>query len=514
MTGTICAQSSKGSNPPPKPAPAPTRSAPPTQQQRKATQGPPSKGHGVVQQHPPPVHPHSGIQDTSTAANILHDLNVQRSQMQGINRAPISVGTISLHENGIRVIATPDGHRYEVRSDGSIASFRHGNTAAAFRPDGTPRLIQAQGMTISRGPHGEEHFDAELPSGERVVGWGSHDGYVERPLSRGDGHYVQRTYVLGGRQITGVYRTFDYHGTTLAQYVPDWRHSPAFYAWASRFWPEGIHYAWPWRNEAWAAPYRHHFDREYKDLAAWLADYLLAATLQQGQAGGAGALYTEAGGFFYAGESTVVDTGRTPDINGRQISTDVDPITQAVTDPMEDQIRSDVRASAQENEEAHGDAQTNLMPAPLNPKVKKYFVYKPVSTHDEQGDCSLTRGALLFLPVPAQGGAKTVDVIVMYSKPGDCAKESIVPVGVRELQEMRNTFEPDEDAGTRIIQANMDKGILPVGPTGDAQMVQEGQPNPTLTFDASNEIAQQAVKARTIEHAVEDDATAGNSTSR
>jgi hypothetical protein len=514
MTGIICAQSSKSSSPPPKPAPAPARPVQPAHQPHQPTQAPPSKGQGSVQQHTQPIQPRFGSQEPSTAAHMFNDLNVQRSHMQGINHFPIQVGTISLRENGTRVIVNPGGRRYEIRPDGSITSFRHGNTAAAFRPDGTLRLIQAHGMTIARGLHGEEHFDAELPGGERVVGWGSHDGYVERPLQRGDGHYVQRTYVLGGRRITGVYRTFIYQGMTLARYVPDRRFSPAFYAWALRPWPGGIHYAWPWRNEPWAAPYRHHFDREYRDSAEWLADYLLATTLQQSQASSAGASYTDADGFFYAGESAAANTGRTPDLNEGQISTDIDPITSAVTAPIEDQTRIDERAMAQEATAPSSDAQTDLKPAILDTEDKLYIVNSTLSVNDGHVDCTLTWGTILKLAVLPQNGADTVEMVVIHSNPGDCTERSTVPVHIRDLQEMRNNYYDNFSKGSQTLQASVDKSGLLARPSDDVQMVPQGQPDPALTSDATSEIMRQEEKARTIEQEVTDDVSSGSGGAR
>ena len=58
-----------------------------------------------------------------------------------------------------------------------------------------------------RGAHGETRFESQLPGGTRVVGWGGREGYIERPLPGGDGHYVQRTYVMNGHQVTKRYST-------------------------------------------------------------------------------------------------------------------------------------------------------------------------------------------------------------------------------------------------------------------------------------------------------------------
>jgi hypothetical protein len=369
-------------------------------------------------------------------------------------------------------------------------------------------------MTIARGLHGEQKFDAELPAGERVVGWSSHDGYVERPLLRGEGHYVQRTYVSGGRLSVGVYHTFLYQGMTLARYVPDQRYSPAFHAWAVRPWPGGIHYSWPWRNEAWAAPYRHHFDREYRDLAAWLADYLLATTLQLSQAGSTGASYSDVGAFFYAGERAVADLAQTSDSNGGQVSTDIDPFPPVVMAPREDQIRSDERVAAQEAAATARDPQTDLKPAILDPEDKLYIVNSTLFVNDGDVDCKLTWGTNLVPAVPPQSGAKAVEMVVTHPNRGDCPDRSKVPVSVSDLQEMRNNYETNLNKGLRTSQTSTDKSGLLARPTCDVQTMPQGLADPALTSDAASEIIQQEERAKTIVQEVTDDAKAGSGGAR
>ncbi len=449
--------------------------------------------------------------DSPNAAHTLHELNAQRSHMSGINRAPIPVGAVSLRENGMRAVAAPDGRRYEVRSDGSVATFRHGGTVATFRPDGTPRLIQVQGMTIAHGQHQEGHFEAQLAGRERVVGWGSHGGYVERPLPRGDGHYVQRTYILGGRQTTAVYRTFDYHGITLAHYVPDRRYSREFYDWAARPWPAHLHYRWGFRDQAWAAPYRHHFNREYRDFAAWLADYLLVTTLWQGQAEAAGVSYADLGGTFYVAENSDPYTGQdAANSNSGQAAVYADPVELPPTEPIEEQIRADQKALAEKAAAPSSTQEADLKPVFLDPAVKVYFVNSQVFTHDAQGDCTLANGAVLFLPVPAQPGADTVDVVVKHSLQGQCAIGSTVPVGVRALQEMNNWFVPNVNKGTQTVLANIENGSVLKGPVGSSFIAQEGQPSATLTTDAVGEIVNQEERAKSVEQTVTGEAASGS----
>jgi hypothetical protein len=367
-------------------------------------------------------------------------------------------------------------------------------------------------MTIARGHHQEGHFEAQLSAGERVVGWGSHEGYVERPLPRGDSHFVQRTYIYGGRQTAAVYRTFDYHGITLAHYVPDRRYSKEFYEWAARPWPAHTHYMWGFRDQAWAAPYRHHFDREYRDFAAWLADYLLVTTLWQEQIDATGASYADISGSFYVGENPEPYTGQDVAIsNSGQAAVYADPVDLPPTGPIEDQIRTNQKALAEKAEAPSSTPEADLKPVALDPRIKLYIVNSPLIIHDDHIDCSLTHGASLILPVPAQDGALTVDAVVKSSHQGECAIGSTISVAVRALQEMQNWFAPNANDGTQTLLANIENGGVLKGPVGGSVVAQEGQPSAALTTDAKDEIVRQEERAKLVEQTLTSEATSGSS---
>src|SRR5581483_3439153 len=214
------------------------------------------------------------------SAVILKHINDARFHMSGVNRVPLPPGLVSNTENGGRVLRTFDNRTYELRFDGSLSRFWHGDTLAEYRKDGTPSLIHTQDVTMVRGTREQFYFDSQLPGGTHVVGWGPHEGYVERVVPSGGGRYMQRTYLVRGRQITAVFHTVDFNGVTLALYVPQRRYRPAFYTSVERKWPRGLHFGWPLLNENWAEPYRQHFRREYPSFSSWLADYLFAGILQ------------------------------------------------------------------------------------------------------------------------------------------------------------------------------------------------------------------------------------------
>jgi len=136
-------------------------------------------------------------------------------------------------------------------------------------------------MTINRGPRGGREIVTTRPGGVRVVGYGAHRGFVERPLP-GRAGYVSRTYVVGGRSYARVYHEYHYRGFVYDHYVPAVYYGPAFYGWVSRpwapvpyFWRSGITAPWFGFYAGYFTPYS-----VYASPDLWLTDYLLAEDLR------------------------------------------------------------------------------------------------------------------------------------------------------------------------------------------------------------------------------------------
>lgn len=531
--GTICTlsalQTTKSSNPPAKPVPSSAHPGTPTHQPASSQPSggqkhPNAQPNRIIHEFPanqPDIHTREPL-SASDSSMILRDLNAARSHMSAVNRAPLPLGRVSNGERSTHVISTADHRTYEVRPDGSLVGFWHGNTVGMYRSDGTPWLIRTQDMTIMRGVHGEARFESQLSGGTRVVGWGRHEGYVERPLLRGDGHYVQRTYFMNGHQMTAVLHTRSYQGLTLATYVPDRHYGPAFYEWAAHNWPPHARYAWPWLHEEWAAPYRRHFEREYRDSAAWIADYILAAILQMEFGGQSPAAPMEQGGVFFTGDDA-------PRNAGPSVAT-VDPINPELTNNIEDEVRQSQAAEAGEDSMQGPSTQVSPLtgpqpavqqeaieqsasftatpqPAPLNLHFHyRYWVDARLPIHTEDLDCTLTQGATLVLPTPPQPGEKTAEVMVEFPNPGDCSRDTRIRVSVDRLVEMSALRDATSYAGTRTLITSLTRSGAPAPPDGSVQPVPAGNPNAGLTVDAATVIGQQAQKASATEKGFADDA--------
>jgi len=549
--GTVCTlsaqQSTKSTNPPAKPAPAPahpgTPTHPPAGSQPSGGQKRPNAqpnriihefSHGS--EHPsgvpvnqPDLHTREPL-SASDSALILRDLNAARSHMSAVNRAPLPLGRVTIGERSTHVISTADHRTYEVRPDGSLVGFWHGNTVSMYRSDGTPWLIRTQDMTIMRGVHGEARFESQLSGGTRVVGWGRHEGYVERPLLRGDGHYVQRTYIMNGHQFTAVLHTRNYLGLPLATYVPDSHYGPAFYEWVARNLPPHAHYAWPWLHEEWAAPYRRHFEREYRDSAAWIADYIFAAILQMESGGQSSAAPTEQSGVFFTIKDAPGNAGPSVAADAPPSVASGDPINPELTNNSEDEIRQSQAAEAgeepmetaitevspqtgpqpatqQEASEQSASSKATPQPAPLNLHFHyRYWVDARLPIHTDVLDCTLTQGATLVLPTPPQPGEKTAEVMVEFPNPGDCSRDTRIRVLVDRLVEMSTLRDATSYAGTRALITSLTRSGAPAPPDGSVQPVAAGNPSASLTVDAATVIGQQAQKATATEKGFADNA--------
>ena len=234
---------------------------------------------------------------------------------------------------------------------------------------------------------------------------------------------------------------------TLETYVPDRHYRPAFYDWVARNWPQHARYAWPWLHEEWAAPYRTHFEREYRDSTAWIADYILAAMLQKDSEGKSPAPYTQQGGVFFTSAVAQDDAGRNVAADAPQSVVTGDPINPELTNSIEDEVRESQIAEAQEDSnqrqstqfspqtgpqpavQQDASEQSVLTPRPAALKIHFHYFYfvdgpLPIYTEDKVLDCTLTKGAILVLQTPPQPGEKTAEVKVESSNRGDCSPES------------------------------------------------------------------------------------------
>jgi hypothetical protein len=179
---------------------------------------------------------------------------------------------------------TLNGTQFHVGSSGRITSLATSSGAVAeFTSSGRIASIQnGRGMTIYRGPNGQQRIETARPDGARIVSMGRDKGFVERPFARGSQIFVRRTYMAGRYRYARVYGRYSYHGAYFYNYVPAHYFARAFYAWAYNPWPAALRWSWNWGAEPWYGYYGYYFApySYYAGAVNWLTDYLIATNLQ------------------------------------------------------------------------------------------------------------------------------------------------------------------------------------------------------------------------------------------
>ena len=329
-------------------------------------------------------------------------------------------------------------------------------------------------MTINHTGYGKV-IETGRP-GSRVVNYGPHRGFVERPLRPG---YYSRTYVYGGRSYAVVYREYSYHGYPYYRYVPAYYYGPRFYYWAGNPWPAPVAYAWggpivsPW---IYAYPAYYAPAPFYATPDLWLTDYIVSQNLQ--------AAYES---------QQAADQNPGPAPASANANAAITPeVRQAIADEVRQQIVSE-QAAAQAPAGQGSSASANLNTTPDGPGgdapppalALKFFV---VSSHlDLASDgqpCSLTPGDIIERRSKDVDNDGNVKVEVVSSKPGDCTSDEDLKVKLADLQEMHNQFRENIDAGLKVMADNDGKG-LPKAPAADARTVAEGTCAPASDADTT-----------------------------
>jgi hypothetical protein len=356
------------------------------------------------------------------------------------------------------------------------------NARGEVRRIEAPRGLAGGKMVINRGPGGGRMVETGHP-GARVVSYGSHRGFVERPMRQG---YISRTYVDGGRSYARVYRESRYRGVGYYDFVPAVYYGSGFYGWAVSPWGTPVRYGWgggivaPWFGfyAGYFTPYQ-----AYASPDQWLTDYLLAQNLrlayENQQAGNA-------------------DQAQPAPPNMQAAAAPVSPEIKAlIADEVRQQLAAERAAAMQPASSSSGQLTpgSEQLPAALS---QRFFVVASsldITTAAGQA-CSLTPGDIIQRKgkdVTADGG---VMVEVVSSKPGDCDADSGATVQLADLQEMHNQFREQLDSGLKMLADNQAKG-LPNGPAASARPVAEGTADPVP--DAQSQLVTQETDAAKLE---------------
>ena len=467
---------------------------PPAQPQGRGTaQNPPSQPQGrgpVPQPRPfnqpgPPARPPIGNPGPN---------RTPARPMPAVKPFTAPVGTNRFQRpDGTATVAHPDGRRWEVGSNGQATRFSKPGMDARFGRDGRPSFVQdaKRGITINRASNGVRQVVSVKPDGARVVSYGMNRGYVERQVRPG---YVQRTYVMGGRQNVRVYRTYSYNGVVYQRYVPAVYYQPAFYAWAGNPWSSPISFSWGWDAQPWYGYYLGYFRPSpvYSDAALWLTDFLLAENLRMDYDQQQGA------------QAPPQSVGQSA------------PISPAVKLALANEVRRQLAASSQEAATqstappASASANPPVAPPPaLDPDQRVFVIGSNLDAPTAGGaTCALGPGDIVIRTDDRIGAGNTIGVTVLSSKAGDCPGNSTASIDVTVLQEAHNQFSAQLDSGLSVLASNQGTGGIPSGPRAGAFNSRDGQSRADLNAEASL-IQQQQQSANQAELEVQIASTVG-----
>ena len=334
-------------------------------------------------------------------------------------------------------------------------------------------------MTINRGPHSAREIVTVRPGGIRVVGYGAHRGFVERPLRPG---YISRTYLVGGRSYAHVYREYRYGRFTYYRYMPAVYYGPAFYGWVARPWAVPIAYRWGGFATPWFGFYAGYFAPypAYPSADLWLTDYMIGENLR----------------LAYESQQAG-DPGQTaPPVNA-QLGPVLTPEMKAlIAEEVRQQLAAERAASVQptSSNPSQPISSGEQLPPALN---QKFFVVSSNLDLTVAGQaCSLTPGDVLQRKGKQLDADGNIAVEVVSSKPGECSAEAQTTVELAALQEMHNQFREQIDSGLKMLAENQAKG-MPASPAAAARAVEEGVA--PAADDAATQLEGQQTAAAALE---------------
>jgi hypothetical protein len=394
---------------------------------------------------------------------VLHQVNTARTGMTGINKRSIPPGQVAVNPDKSLTVTATNGRQFNLRPNGTLASFSAHGQNASFRADGHLASLHTPTMDIAHGPHGQRTVISERPDHSRLVSTGAHSGYLERPVSYHGHDYVQRTYIHGGHNFTRAYSGYQYHGRTFYNYVPGYYFDPLFYGWAYYPWDNMAAYAWGWMGANWFGCDVGYFDpsNAYQSGAYWLTDYYLGETLADNFDAGAQASCVASGGDEGAGSAASGDDGQADDETYAPADTPITPeIKQMIAEEVQQQLAYENAAALKPEEAPSLDGLPQVM-TPNHLFVASQALN--VTTADGQ-QCTLSVGDTIKLVATPPDDATAANLIVVSSRKASCPAGVTVSVPLENLQEMQNNFRAQLDLGLQALRAQQGKGGLPGAP--------------------------------------------------
>jgi hypothetical protein len=361
----------------------------------------------------------------------------------------------------------------------------HRTPSGAIREVHTPT-----GAVIRHSPSGVRHVEVVRGGGRIIVANATgRSGYVQRPLVSHGHAFVQRTFIYNGVATARIYRPWSYGGREYHVYVPHHYYRPAYYVWVGSPWARPVTYGWGWGARPWYGYYGGYFRpyRTYASPAYWLADFVLATTLEAA----------------YLSQNATVSAP--PVVYNEQTSLSPE-VKQAIADEVRRQMDQERADQA-----AYQGASQISGPPPLfsdrGPRV--FLVSNNVMAFAGNQECPLVEGDVIQLVETPSPSSEYAQVKVLSSRGGSCSKGSYLSVSTVDLQEMHNHLRATVGQGMEKLQSDQGRNGLPSLPAQSRGVV-----NASYTSDvqadpaALNEISSVAREANESERGMIDQGTA------
>jgi hypothetical protein len=295
------------------------------------------------------------------------------------------------------------------------------------------------GAVIRHSPSGVRNVEIVRPGGRIIIANATgRSGYIQRPLVSHGHTYVQRTFIINGRPQAALYRPWSHGGREYIVYMPHHYYRAAFYSYVYAPWARPVSYSWGWNARPWYGYYGGYFTpyRVYPSPAFWLADFMIAATLESA----------------YLAQNASVSA---PPVTYNN--------TTAMTPEVKEAIALEVR---RQMEQAQADQAAQNAPPPIfsrnGPKV--FLVSNSLLAYAGNQECPLVEGDVLQLTETPAMGSEYAEVKVLASRSSSCQKGNYISVKTMDLQEMQNHMQSSIEQGMAKLQADQGKDGIPVIP--------------------------------------------------
>jgi hypothetical protein len=330
----------------------------------------------------------------------------------------------------------PERQVVRTRDGGEI----HRTQSGAIREVHTPG-----GAVIRHSPSGVRQVEVVRPGGRIIIANATgHSGYVQRPLMSHGHTYVQRTFIVDGRPHAVLYRPWSHGGREYQVYMPHHYYRPGFYVWAYNPWRHPVHYAWGWQARPWYGYYGGYFTPypTYASPAFWLADFMIAATLESA----------------YLAQNA--------SMNAAPVSyTAANAMTPEVKEAIAEEVRRQMEQAKADQAAARNGGQDSAPPPIFSRNGPKVFlVSSGLLAYAGNQECALVEGDVLQLTETPNLGTEWAEVKVLASRGSSCPKGSYVSVKTMDLQEMQNYMQASVDQGMAKLQADQGKNGIPALP--------------------------------------------------